>query len=197
MNSTTLLELETMPLDEKERFLNRLALEIGSKHRAFQPRFPWVLVRVLPKDGLYHNLIQLPEKQNKVSWEGIVLSTWQPFSQRLYTSQGHSYVAKASALNAGDHVLFPHWSGLPIPGYDDKEYRMVKEEGWTKDGDGGIYATLEYDASASLEQFGKEFHTIPNEDEYYRRGAGDMLDAIRQRYILVDRRQRAVTLSGV
>jgi co-chaperonin GroES (HSP10) len=44
----------------------------------------------------------------------------------------------ASSLKPGDHVLFPHWAGMPIEGFDKKYYRVVKECNWSVDKEGHL-----------------------------------------------------------
>ena len=84
------------------------------------PLFPKILLRVLPKEQKVGS-IYLPEgsKQNKPTWEGVVIRVYEPFFQKVYLSEVSwvrddpdpvlRYVQKCeSELKPGDHVLFPH-----------------------------------------------------------------------------------------
>lgn len=84
------------------------------------PLFPRILIRVLPRNQRVGS-IYLPDegKQNKPTWEGVVIRTYEPFYQKVYLSDVTwvrddpdpevRYVQKCeSDLKPGDHVLFPH-----------------------------------------------------------------------------------------
>lgn len=38
-----------------------------------------------------------------------------------------SYIDVSSQLQVGDHILFPYWSGLPIPGLPEDKYRCIPD----------------------------------------------------------------------
>ncbi len=110
-----------------------------------EPMFPKVLLRVLPREHKAGD-IWLPEnKQNKPTLEGVVLKTYKPFMQKVWvkditwrkadwkTDEEASYWQKVeSAVQAGDHVLFPHieYGIVPVWPLDGGlgEYRMVPED---------------------------------------------------------------------
>lgn len=121
-----------MELELKEKQLIRLAQEIYQKgERRIKPRPDWILVRVLPKGQRTAGGILLPQTQNKVLYEGIVLETWEPYETEFSGSLEGGYslisVRKESLLKIGDRVLFPHFEGLPVPFLDEHHYRIIKE----------------------------------------------------------------------
>ena len=127
-------------LDEKITSIDRTIDELMKQRqslsrRLFTPLYPLVFLRVLPLEEERGGII-LPENsaQNKTIHEGVVVCTWAACAK----SGG-----KRSDLTPGDHVLFPHWCGMEIPGFDRAHYRIVKEEGWSLSKDGGIFATVE------------------------------------------------------
>lgn len=106
-------------LEEKEQELDALAQEIyqAGEHR-IEPIYPWVLVRIMPKEQVRHG-IHLPEKQNRLFYEGIVLATWKPFL-REYTGDLkwsgeveviNKQVWMRSHVEVGDRVVFMHFEG--------------------------------------------------------------------------------------
>lgn len=99
-----------------------------------KPFYPNVLVRVLPRaqrsgSGLLH----LPDKQNKVLIEGVVLATFKPFYQvfkteRVGEKETVTRVLVEPQSRIGDHVMFKHWLGAPLEKWvDGYEYRLVSE----------------------------------------------------------------------
>lgn len=121
-----------------------------SFHRRITPIYPWVLVRVLPKEQQLGR-IWMPESQNKVIYEGLVLETWQPF-WRSFSKDAYDPNEEQlerffeSDLKPGDHVLFPHFEGMPVPYLNEEEkdaYRLVRESN-SKDEKCEIYGKLEY-----------------------------------------------------
>ena len=151
---------------KKEADFDKLALEIFSHYKLYEHVeliAPYVLVRILPKEMMFGDIIIL-EKSNKPTWEGIVLRTWeavQPTS--AYTQiDGNIYRRDPmfrmiqSELTPGDHVLFPHFAGQPVPGLDSDVYRLIPE-GITKGGKwifgndvGVIFAKLDYQRESVL-----------------------------------------------
>lgn len=129
-----------MGVQESKKALLDAAKELyEASGRHIKCLYPWVLVRVLPKEQMWKNSgIILPDigtgakAQNKPVHEGIVLETWKPFWKQLRkdskeSGQTVTSVKKASGLTPGDHILFPSWSGQP-PGFlDDKEFRLIQE----------------------------------------------------------------------
>ena len=128
--------------------IDELTQELYKCHQHFVPMYPWVLVMLCTKEQEYHGII-LPENQNKIVHEGIVLSTWQ---QKIF-ERGHVTVdgirrtrceVEQSELSFGDHVLFQHYAGKPVPGFDRDRFRIVKEKNWSFTDDGGIFAYVRY-----------------------------------------------------
>lgn len=141
-----------------------------SFHRRITPIYPWVLVRVLPKEQQLGS-IYVPESQNKVIYEGIVLETWQPFLKSVQMREEDCpprreyYIEVKSELHPGDHVLFPHFEGMPVPYLNAEEkdaYRLVRETN-SRDEKCEIYGKLEY--QEPIEEKLKEFL-------FKKRGAG-------------------------
>jgi co-chaperonin GroES (HSP10) len=146
--------------------------------------YPWVFVRVLPREQVRKSGIILPDiDQNKTVLEGIVLSTWAEHELPNGTK-----VRSECAL--GDHVLFPHWTGLPIIGFKDKHYRIVREVNWAAD-QGGIFAKVEYGQKQMLET---ELKAVlkSSEGETYE----GLIEKLMERFIFIDVKQQSVTLSG-
>jgi len=156
-------------------------------------------------------ILELPEKdQNKIIHEGIVLATGRPIkpsviTKRIVESDGpHKHkkydhreaipVVKESALKPGDHVLFPHWCGLPVEGFSSRQYRVVKEEGWMPNDEGGIFAVVEEkpketSPEAVLASLIEKFVPWGSSEEEAGR-------VITERFLLVDRQAMSVTLTG-
>jgi co-chaperonin GroES (HSP10) len=183
--------------------------------RTFRPLFPWVFVRVLPKELEYKSgLLVLPEKQNKTDHEGVVLATWEPITAEAiktksdsewlidrYRSLQYRNVAKVSVLRAGDHVMFPHWAGMPIPGFDDASYRVVKEEGWKKDEDGGIYAVVGRDEAedpyAGISEVIQQYcNAVDGSLGMYAPDIESIMQEIEKNFLVMRRGQSSVTISG-
>jgi co-chaperonin GroES (HSP10) len=172
--------------------VNQLMAELYGRNRKLTPMYPWVFVRTLPKEQKIGSIYTPDSGQNKTVHEGIVLAVWKPFEQRKIVGGKEVAVPMASNLHPGDHVLFAHWAGLPVVGYSAKNYRIVKEEGWTADKEGGIFATVEYNDSrpaAKLEQLLERVLSDWFETE-------EIVEEIEKQFLLVDRDGHSVTLSG-
>lgn len=127
-----------------EEQLRKTVLEIYEKSkgaRRFTPLYPWLLVRVLPKLQEVAGNLVLPQTQNKVMYEGIVLATWQAHIRRMWHKpngllldkpSGHGKFVEVemhSNYSVGDRIIFPHFEGQPyelLTG-EDKQYRLVRE----------------------------------------------------------------------
>jgi len=143
----------------EERFA-KLAQEIYEQsERRIQPTWPWVLIRVVPKEQQY-GLLYLPDsagssQQNKPLHEAIVLETWKPHWSRVTGkyNPGTAEVWKAgdrgneiwreSEFKRGDRILYPSYAGLPMKFLDEQKYRLVRE--WTFDPNGGCLGIVHYD----------------------------------------------------
>ncbi len=165
-------------------------------NRTFRPLFPWIFIRVLKKQQQVGSIILPDIDQNKTVAEGIVLATWQPFSEPrlrqcpIMDSPCEGIVVtteKHSELKPGDHVLFPFWAGLPITGHKPEYYRVVKECDWAKDKEGGIFAKVEYDSKNTRPIEKLKNLVLPE---------GELAEKIDEQFLLVDRDGESVTLSG-
>jgi co-chaperonin GroES (HSP10) len=101
----------------------------------YQPLYPTVLIRVLPKEHMQGGLWLPDTKQNKPVYEGIVLRVYPP--KRIQLDSG-KWITMDSGLSVGDHILFPHWSGESVPwlrealsakDVADEEYRLIPARG--------------------------------------------------------------------
>jgi hypothetical protein len=128
--------------EANEKELDRFALEMYQQaEKIIEPIYPWVLVRIMPKELKVGSII-LPEKQNRIFYEGIVLRTWAPF-WRIYTGDLkfdeedanlvdstrviNKRVQMKSSVEVGDRVIFMHFEGQPYPYLDELHYRMIHE----------------------------------------------------------------------
>lgn len=194
----------------KEQELDDLAIEVyNTSYRGVIPIFPWVLVRVLKKaqEQTKSGVILTHIGQNKTTYEGIVLATWVPFQVQVKTNRlseavgplthvrySHEVISdgvtKRCTVFPGEHVLFPHWSGMPLEGMDKEHYRVVKSEGFETNGEGGILAVVEYDTIA------RRSENILRDEFLGNRVPEDVIQLILDRFILVDRQSESITLSG-
>lgn len=135
--------------EEKEQRLDDLAQELyQSSERIITPIYPWLVVRIMPKEQRIGTIF-LPDKQNRLFYEGIVLATWKPF-YRHYTGNlkfdggrmANKAVLVQSAVDLGDRVVFMHFEGQPIPYFDEKNYRMIHEV--ETHPNGGVWGKLHY-----------------------------------------------------
>lgn len=99
-----------------------------------RPKFPLVLVWVIPKAQRIGE-IYVPDMQNKPVYEGLVLRTYNPFWKTIgkrwvNTEWEEQNIWVQPKVEVGDHVLFQHFVGIPIPRYDGGtgELRMVNED---------------------------------------------------------------------
>jgi hypothetical protein len=125
--------------EANEKELDRFALEMYQQaEKIIEPIYPWILVRIMPKELKVGSII-LPEKQNRIFYEGIVLRTWTPF-WRHYSGDlkfdedkgsgtwvANKRVWMKSAVEVGDRVIFMHFEGQPYPYLDELHYRMIHE----------------------------------------------------------------------
>ena len=125
-------------IKKKEEALNQFIVDTFAMythyaHEFFVPIFPYVLVRILPKDMMIGRFY-IPEvaRSNKPTYEGIVLRVWK---DKIFPAQskGKEDWVATSDLKFGDHVVFPHYSGQPLPGLNENLYRAVPE-GITRNG---------------------------------------------------------------
>lgn len=135
-----------MLLKTKEEKLAKLCQEIYEEsEQRFQPLYPWVLVRVLPKETKIGGIWTPDTAQNKPIYEGIVLEPWAPF----YDNKSNSI--RSSQFQTGDRIAFPSFEGAPVSFLDDKYYRIVREIVNFKDYPNcGIYGWIHYDQDVRI-----------------------------------------------
>lgn len=136
-------------IEEMEMKLADLSARIYEEGgRKFKPLYPWVLVRLLPKEQKVGE-IWMPEKQEKTLYEGIVLEIY-PVTTKLIKNKAITYECP---VLLGDRICFPHFEGLPIKGWDDKYYRMVRIEAdqdlYAKC---GVYGVLDYEGDKEFQR---------------------------------------------
>lgn len=87
--------------------------------------YPSIIVRVLPKPDHFGMLI-LPEAyRNKPVYEGVVMQTWE--KKTIPTHKG--VITVEPSVKQGDVVLFHHWAGIPVPGFnDDEQWRILSDK---------------------------------------------------------------------
>lgn len=137
-------------LEKLEQKFSELAREIYEQgERRIRPTWPWVLIRLMPKEQKIGHII-CPEgsgakAQNKPLAEGIVLATWEPHWSRFIRPAKETVdsVWRESEFEIGDRVLFPSFAGLPVNFLDDRTYRLVRE--WTFDELGGVMCKVHYE----------------------------------------------------
>lgn len=161
----------------RERISELVAEAYGGHDLVVTPRYPQVLVKVLPRTTVSSGGIVLPEKQNKIMIEAVVLETYAPFTKftekTFDANAGERFKEKehvTSMFRVGDHVLFRHHLGTPVPQLDagTGEYRIVNEN--------EIDGTLDYvgrqasereliellcTSTKSSEALLKKYHLIP------------------------------------
>jgi co-chaperonin GroES (HSP10) len=184
---------EYVALEEKEQLIDKLTQEIYKAHRGFVPKFPWVFVRTLNKEQQIGHIICPEKDQNKVTHEGIVLAVWPSFVKQEYRNGNYIQTPMQSELKPGDHVLFPHWAGLPVGReYKDTRYRIVREIDWAPD-QGGIFAVVKY-----ADEDSRAMKVL---EDMLRMQRGfvpfeELAEEINERFLLVDRDGQSVSLSG-
>lgn len=114
-----------------------------------KPSFPFVLVRVLEREKKIGRIIT-PEVQKKTTIEGIVLDVFKPFHRTLRLAsdvdQFETAILVEASVKVGDHILFPHYEGVPVPVDDyNGDFRLVPAEyGFYGKERNGILGVLEY-----------------------------------------------------
>jgi co-chaperonin GroES (HSP10) len=152
------MQAELTELERKEQQLVELVQEVYAMSAPqITPIHPWILVRIMPKEQKF-GILHLPDKQNKVFYEGIVLATWKPFwrkfNGKLTSDDGHALIEKEvyvqSHVKIGERVMFMHFEGQPVPYLDEKNYRMVHE--YETHPNGGVWATIEHKQDTGLRE---------------------------------------------
>ena len=193
---------ESMPVEDKLELIDRLSQELFEENRVFVPIYPWVFVMICKKEQQIGHIIAPENRQNKTVWEGIVLATWHSRTvERGYTHKnGARYLrceVQKSEITPGERVVFPHWAGLPIPGYDVDRFRVVREVDLNKDG-GIIYGRVdtfpvETKVVDDLIDMMEETFNPEWLDEL---GRALLRAKIEDRFVVVDRDTHSITLSG-
>lgn len=154
---TRVVQTEVQKLEDKLHKLSQKIYDTG--FRRIQTTWPWVLVRVCPKESKIGSLYTPGDifgadmRQHKPLLEGIVLATWKPHWSRFRKPSEESTIRQVwreSEFEIGDRVLFPHFAGLPVDYLDDKNYRLVRE--WTFDPNGGVMCKIDYDGDKNLKE---------------------------------------------
>lgn len=186
------------------------------------PRYPMILVFALPKASM-QGRIYLPDQQNKPIHEGIVLRTYNPFYRHLRITRGvegtegsgiseELKVLVEPSVKVGDHVIFPHASGIPVMHMNMNQhsglsshgdFRLIRDDITEQGGMlyGGIMGVLEYTTDDLKEELKKVILNnrisnkattidIPKESEL------KVVQAITDHFILLDRALRPRTTSG-
>jgi hypothetical protein len=172
--------------EELRDMVTKLYQECGME---VQPLYPKILVRVLPREQKLGSVWLPDSKQNKPTWEGIVIKTYKPFMRRVYLEDvdwvadnpepevKYSQMVR-SDLKPGDHVLFPHieFGILPVDVLDSGkgDYRLVPE--------GVMLCTLNYTQKTML-QWLTELIPLSSEDGLADEVASEILlnaDVIRK-----------------
>lgn len=170
-------------MTDKEQQLQDLALStFKDTQKQFQPCYPWILIRVLPKSQLYKGVLILPEKQNKVTHEAIVLVTWKPRMKMQKIQNTLCEKEEKSEFTAGDYIMIPHWAGLPVTGLDEDLYRIIRES--------DIHGWLDIEEIPIQD---KLKHLLDHESHMAN---SYVAKTISDRFVLVDKQQKSVTLSG-
>lgn len=106
-----------------------------------EPLHPYVVVKVLPRAGqTASGLLYLPQKQNKILIEGVVLATyksfWRTYQKETVRDPKHiggrtmeeiTNVEITPSVLVGDHVIWQHYEGAPVTPLTD-DYRLVRED---------------------------------------------------------------------
>lgn len=194
------------PLNDKLAFkaaLNDRVYKFVEEHEAklnkkILPKYPHLLVLVLPKEYVYKSTIILPEKsQHKPTYEGVVLRTFTPFwrhirkevRHRMYVEGGrdvdvndevHLSCQVVASAKVGEHILFQHFVGIPVPymDYDTHRFRLVS--------DNDVLGVLEYDNTTQLED---------SLDSVI--GNATLTKKVIEKFIVVKRDKSSLTTSGI
>lgn len=140
--------METLEkIAEMKEWINE---EYAQCNQVVHPCHPNILVRVIPKGETKIKVapginLYTPDKvQNKPNYEGQVLEvypTWFEYKnvrcEKCKSRCERQVIWHESEFKVGDHVMFQHFQGIPVPldGFKG-DYRMIPEN--------TIFAVLEY-----------------------------------------------------
>jgi co-chaperonin GroES (HSP10) len=117
--------------------------------RYIQPLKPFLLVRTLPRSTITAGGILMPEKQNKPNIESVVLAVYEPYYEHAFATDGTDIsVYNECDIKVGDHIVMPHFVGMPDTFLDEREYRLIKED--------DAIAVLRYREKGELREMAKE-----------------------------------------
>ena len=175
--------------------LTEYALEAYKNHRRrMRPLYPWVLVRVLPKEQAPLGRIILPDNNthNKILYEGIVLEPGLPMWKMVDVSGRYQMVQMFSQYEPGDHVVFPHYEGIPVPYLNEMDgkdaYRVIRERN-QNDPRCEIVGKLEYEMGTMEEQLEDALPSGPMDQREFIRN-------LLKEFYVVRRREKIRTVSG-
>lgn len=163
-----------------------LHAEYHTEYAEWYPKFPWVLVHVLPREQRIGSL-WVPgdaKHQNKVTLEGVVVRLWKA-----------DHLKVKSELKIGDHVLFPHWVGQPFADRSAQDFKVIREyipdyQG-TQIDDGHIFSTLDYTDKTIDTELEKEIHRLKKSCKSDK----DFLNGLRRNFVIYPNHSR--TTSGI
>ncbi len=164
-----------------------------SHDRIVQPLYPWLLVRPLERSTVTASgLVVMPEKQNKPNLESVVLQVWKPFWENVEkenTKTGEILKVRVwneSDLKPGDHIVHPHYVGLPDSYLNEKDYRYLKEE--------DVTSKLEYRIKGWLQ---KELYHLVDTFDFETDGTKNFVDQVFERFDIVPKYgYHSLTTSG-
>lgn len=173
----------------KEKF-DELAQRLYQEHeRRVQPKYPWILVRVLPREHQKGSII-LTEKQQKIVEEGVVLETWPSFwsMEERKRIDGEFFTVRRKIecdVAVGDHVLFPHYEGMPVGALlDEKQYRFVRTSNY-QDARCEVMGKWEYDPEPVAAKLADVI------------GQGTTVEDLLDQFYVIPKDMNARTISGV
>lgn len=170
-----------------------------------KPKAPLVLVFVLPR-GLNEGLIVLPDQRNKPVHEGIVIQTYESYWKhfRIQSSSHDDYLQQVlvePTARPGQHVLFDHYAGIPIPFLnpgglhsslsDHGDFRLVRDDG-NRDL-GSIFGVLEYEDKGTVNRMIDVFKSMMDLTRPQLRGVSREL---LKHFVIVDKQKSSKTSSG-
>ena len=179
----------------ERKFTNLVERLYAETERYIQPLKPFILVRTLPRSTVTAGGILMPEKQNKPNIEAVVLAVYKPYWEKVdkVSEDGkHSDISVYNEcdIKVGDHIIMPHFVGLPDSFLDEREYRLIKEDDAT--------AVLHYREKGELRQIVKDgmLQALSTSDGN-NSILDDYLDALFVHFDVVPKEIQSRTTSGV
>ena len=171
--------------------------------RDIQPMPPFILIRTLPRSIISAGGIYMPDKHNKPNIEAVVLKVYEPYWETVeLTVREDGKTEDISVWNecdikVGDHIILPHYVGLPDTFLDAKEYRLIRED--------DAIARLHYREKGELRQMVLEIAVQgiikPRSLGHSTEGTATMfasaVDAIMENFDVIPKVIHSRTLSGV